>query len=510
MNAADGPVTSHREGEFEAAAGSTEYCDLLIIDDVLPCDFSPFRNLEYSHYLKHFDSSLLLSTEGWHGAYSNHSFAGQLAASSLAESVKQKVRPFAAFPSIVPKLAYITFLNNAWQMYPYLVDRNIPFVLQLYPGGGFEIGSEECDRRLRTLAKSALCRKIVVTQNLSRNYLLDHIGCDPLKLEFVYGGVYDTNTGFDFSRDKKIYRRDKPTLDICFVAHRYGDDVTKKGSDQFIDIAKALTREFDDVRFHVVGDYTPDQIPLGNAAERIEFHGKQPGEFFREFYPAMDIILSINRQSADGAGTFDGFPTGACMEAGFRGMLNCISDPLDMNVAFIDGVDVMLADLDTPKTVGRLTSMLRDTDRLYTIARANWFKFIQVFDTNQQLWDRTRVVTGELLQHDALIVRPPARMSSMDRSMLPEHKELLRQTKANLDDAVVRHDNLLDEYLKLAAGFDQLKEENVRLAAVVHEPLVEPTPSGRAERVLLRAIRSRYSMQIRSLTARLLRRTNKL
>ncbi|NPT42352.1 hypothetical protein GNZ12_13725 [Paraburkholderia sp. 1N] len=556
MNAADGHALFNRGSELTSETDKAEYCDLLIIDEMLPCDFSPFRSLEYSHYLEHFESSLLLSTEGWHGAYSNLGFAEQLANSGLPEAVKRKIRPFSAFPSIVPKLAYITFLANAWQIYPYLVDRKIPFILQLYPGGQFEIDSKESDSRLRTLLRSELCRKVIVTQNLSRDYLLNRIGCDPRKIEFIYGGVYDTDTGFDFSRDKKLYGRDKRTLDICFVAHRYGDDVKKKGYDQFVAIAKALANEFADVRFHVVGDYTPDQIPLGDVAERIKFHGKKPSSFFRDFYPQMDIIVSVNRPSAEGAGAFDGFPTGACMEAGFRGVVNCISDPLNMNVAFKDNVDVMLVDLDTRKTIERLTTVLRDTDRLYSIARANWLKFIEVFDTNQQLWDRTRVATRELLKYHALIVRPSARMSSMDLSLHAEYRENARQYDSlhkeyinlqkeylklqkgyqhlegeyrgleadylnlesgyrNLEDGYrnIEHGyrTLENEYLNLAAGAGEIEtaraviaSQSIELAS--HGP-VEQVTFGRAERLLLRLLRSRYLMRMRTMVARMRHRT---
>lgn len=517
-----------------------EYCDLLIIDEMLPCDFSPFRSLEYSHYLSYFGSSLLLSTEGWHGAFSNLSFEDQLSESILPEAIKRKIRPFSQFSAIVPKLAYITFLHNAWQMFPYLVDRQIPFVLQLYPGGRFEIGNEESDNHLRTIVESPLCRKVIVTQNLSRDYLLDRIGCDLVKIQFIYGGVYDTNNGFDFLRDKKFYGESKDTLDICFVAHRYGDDTKKKGYDQFVAVAKKLAERFPDLRFHVVGDYTPDQIPLEGAADRFLFHGKRPGSFFREFYPSMDIILSANRPSTDGVGAFDGFPTGACMEAGFWGVLNCISDPLKMNVAFTDDVDVVFVDFDSGRTADKLAVLFNNTDRLYRLAYENWHKFIQVFDANRQMWDRCRLITEELLKTEALIIRPAPRMSSMDISVLSGYKEEVRQLTANYEDAEMRHDNLLAEYRQLASGFHGLQSENARLLdgnanllaeyrqlasgflslqsenarlvadnASLATTLADAPELGRAELLMLRFTQSRPAMFLRKCVFRIRRRFGK-
>ncbi|MBB3006213.1 glycosyltransferase family 4 protein [Cupriavidus alkaliphilus] len=481
------------------ASISTKYCDLLIIDEMLPCNFSTFRLLEYSHYLRHFKSSILLTTEGWHGGYSNLGFSSQLSESNLPAEAKSRIFKFDELRNIVPKLAYITFLNNADQLLPYLEERAVPFVLQLYPGGGFDLHTDIADARLRRVVNSPLCRKVIVSQNVSHTYALDITKAPLEKFEFIYGGVYETHNGFDFHRDKKFYGRNKDTLDICFVAHRYGNDVRKKGYDQFIAIGKALAPSFPDLQLHVVGDYTPDQIPLDGITDRIIFHGKQPNSFFKEFYPSMDIILSVNRPANEGgSGAFDGFPTGACMEAGFSGVLNCISDPLGMNVAFTDDVDIILLDYETQKSAQKISKLLRDLDKLYELAYRNWEKYLEVFDKNQQLWKRCQLITNELLAEKQLIVRPPSRRSDMDMSLFSELTEKLRQAAGNHLDAERRHDNLLAEYRKLASGFESVVEENKKLAALLlaqAEAVAPPPPfpmqaHGRAEVMTLRALRS--------------------
>ncbi|WP_211623164.1 glycosyltransferase family 4 protein [Paraburkholderia domus] len=490
----------------------------------------------------------------------------------MDSSIKERIHRFPFFKDTVPKLAYITFLHNAWQMLPALAERKIPFILQLYPGGGFEPNVETSDEKLMAIAHSPLCRKIIVTQNLSRDYLLDKIKCDPAKIELIYGGVYDTRNDFDFSRDKQRFGMHKDTVDICFVAHRYGNDTKKKGYDQFVAVAQALSERYEQVRFHVVGDYTPDQIPLGAAARTIIFHGKQPNTFFREFYARMDMILSVNRPTEAGKGAFDGFPTGACMEAGFRGVLNCISDPLELNVAFTDDVDFVLVDVDTQKTIRRLSALIENTERLYEIAYANWKKFLEVFDTDHQLWRRTRVITAELLRTESLIVRPAPNRSMMDaefgdnglrhrveeasrnfRNLLDEynkvatayealradysqvtdyyeklHGDLLGEYKTlatGYGDLKTEYDRvteyyekqqegLLGEYRTLAGGFESLQRENVSLRENVgglNENLLRmkddldlleskrhEAASGRLEKGILRMLRSKYSMSIRT------------
>ena len=429
----------------------------------------------------------------------------------LSEKVKSKIKRISEFDKIIPSVAYITFLHNAFQAFPLLEERNIPFILQLYPGGGFELNNEQSDEKLRLLSKSPLCLKIITTQIISKRYLIEKIGCPPEKVELIYGGVYNTRHDFDFSRDKKLFGKHKDTIDICFVAHRYGDDVKKKGYDQFVAVARAFAESHPHMRFHVVGDYTPDQLPLGAASDRITFHGRQPNTFFEEFYPRVDMILSVNRPAEGLQGAFDGFPTGACMEAGFHGVLNLISDPLQLNVAFTDGQDVVILDEATDRTIAKIAELVSDPERMYAMSYANWNTFHDVFDTDKQLWARTEVITNQLLAREALIIRPPA-VSGSNSNRLAQLLELNAGLIAGLKDTENRHDNLLQEYHKLAAGFEDLRgvvaAQELALAerATLHSratQFLEPVPvSPRPMRTL--------RMRVRSLASRIKQNSKRL
>ncbi len=459
----------------DAQAPIYTYCDLLIIDEMLPCAFSPFRTLEYAHYLSFFDSSILMSTEGWHAWASNLSFDQHLEKSDFSLKIKSKIKRISELQQTVPALAYITFLHNAFQAFPMLEKRGIPFILQLYPGGSFELNNEHSDEKLRILSASPLCRKIITTQLISKRYLIEKIGCDPQKIEFIYGGVYNTRHHFDFSRDKKLFGQHKDSIDICFVAHRYGDDVKKKGYDQFVAVAQAFADSHPHVRFHVVGDYTPDQLPLGSAAKSITFHGSQPNTFFKNFYPQMDMILSVNRPAAGLEGAFDGFPTGACMEAGFHGVLNLISDPLALNVAFTDDEDVVLLDEDTERTIARIAKLTADPERLYRMSYANWKKFHEIFDTDRQLWARTQVITTQLLAREKLIIRPTA-TTDLDAARFIHLLALNAGLMAGKEDIERRHDSLLHEYHKLAEGVEELRGVVAAKEAALVELMTVPLP----------------------------------
>lgn len=448
----NGPVNMGDEAE-------SLFTELAIYDETLPSSFSPFRTLEYEHYLSFFPNSVLISLEQWHCRNSNSSFDEEVQSLPIDSGLKPRIRRFADSQAIVPRLAYITFLNNAWSLLPHLTARQIPFILQLYPGGCFEPNVPESDRRLKEVVSSPLCRKVITTQNLSAKHLIERIGCPPEKVELIYGGVFDSRVDFDFSRDKRLYGVHKDTIDLCFVAHRYGNNFAQKGYDQFVAIAQGLSATDPRLRFHVVGDYFPEDIPLGAVTDRFTFYGQQPNSFFRDFYPSMDLIISVNRPPTPGTGAFDGFPTGACMEAGFRGVLNCLHDPLGLNIEFEDGRDIILVDLDVDTTIRRLTEFFAEPDQLYKLARANWDKYREIFDVDRQLWARTRLIVSEISSlAGTLVIRPSAPASALDAHTIAavnsSQYELILQLNARLEDTERRLNNLIDEYKKLAQGYE--------------------------------------------------------
>jgi len=470
------------------------YADLVIYDDVLPSAASPFRTLEYGHYLDFFPSSVLVSLEAWHFGFAHSGFGDLRASLPIEERLKSRILGPEVARDIVPRLAYVTFLGNAQRLLSYFEARRIPFILQLYPGGSFEPNVEASDRHLHEVVHSPLCRKVITTQTLTREHLLQRIDCDPAKIEFIYGGVFDSRVGFDFARDKRLFGTHKDTIDLCFVAHRYGSDMAQKGYDQFVEVARLLAADDPRLRFHVVGDYRPDDLPLGDAASRFTFYGPQPSAFFADFYPRMDVILSANKPASLSAGAFDGFPTGACMEAGFRGVLNCITDPLRLNAAFEDEQNILLVDRDAARTVQRLAALFATPDRLYALARANWERFREVFDIDRQLWARTRLITAELLREEALITRPAAPFSSMDHSAAASASAATAEAEQRLGALVAeyaklaaaldeanrygeeRHDALLVEYQKLAVALEAVKayeREQYGLLLAEHQRVLE-------------------------------------
>lgn len=69
-----------------------------------------------------------------------------------------RVRPYASSWLAGAGLVYMNFLNNAHQYLPALQQHHIPFVLTLYPGGGFDLDEPESDAKLAAVLASPCCK----------------------------------------------------------------------------------------------------------------------------------------------------------------------------------------------------------------------------------------------------------------------------------------------------------------------------------------------------------------
>ena len=85
-----------------------DFTDLVMVDDIIPSDFSPFRTIEYEHYLKFFNSALL-SLEGWHAWIGNESFDDLLSRFPIDPDLKRRIVPFRTHSNITARLGYVSF-----------------------------------------------------------------------------------------------------------------------------------------------------------------------------------------------------------------------------------------------------------------------------------------------------------------------------------------------------------------------------------------------------------------
>ncbi len=358
---------------------------IIILDDIFPYLLSGFRIAEYNWYLREFDNIEIYSFAKEFEKYRDEyvSVYPEFSGNVHRGDSKMKYKG---------SLLYAIFLNNIFEYLPIIERQRIPFVFTLYPGGGFRIGDADSNNKLKTVCQSEYLRKVIVTQCNTRDYLLENDFCPQDKIEFIYGGVLPSDYFKKNKISKKYYQKDKETFDVCFVANKYMDKGLDKGYDVFVEVAKILVKKFQDIRFHVVGAFNEHDISITEMQDKITFYGLRYKDFFGEFYSGMDIILSPNRPYTLLPGSFDGFPTGSCIEAGFAGVAVFCSDQLSLNICLKDREDIQLITTDASDIAKIISRYHADPKILYRLASNGQRRFYEIFSLEEQVGRRSKIL----------------------------------------------------------------------------------------------------------------------
>ena len=287
------------------------------------------------------------------------------------------------------KLAFTTFLGQTYVLAPYFKENKIPFVFTLYAGGSFGLNNDISDNMLRDIFSNKYFKKVIVNNDVVRNYLLEHNFLSEEKVEFVFGVPiqFDKNQ-LNISK-KKFFLKDKETFDICFVAFRYDKKGASKGYDLFIDSAKKLSKSSNllnkNIRFHVIGNYDKSVIDISDIEEKIIFHGVRDSKWLLDFYYGMDIVICANRQNVFYKGSFDGYPMAP--EQSLCGVAMFQSDELNINQNFkyYKKDEIVHIKLDVNDITMKVEYYLNNIEKLYKLAEKGRKKTEKLFDTDKRM-----------------------------------------------------------------------------------------------------------------------------
>lgn len=380
---------------------------LLCIDSSFPSRFSAFRYGELLTYLYAIPDSLVASSlrdiDRYHP---DRTFLDELRQFETEHpTLAGRVRGLNTGHDLSAKVLHTTFLHGAAVLLASNPDlRAERFVFTLYPGGGFMPNDPVSDAKLRRVLGDRRFAKVLTTHTLQRDYLLDRGWCDPDQIAFVFGAV--SPDCWDVAASARCSRIGRPlqdTIRICFVAQRYTEFGIEKGCDVFTDLVR---RYADDPRFewHYVGDWTPDLLGL-TRIDRVRFHGVQPASFFQDFYPGMDIVISPNQSPMErdgGRGSFDGFPTTSCVEAGLRGVAMFLSDSLALNrrldgtPAMLPGEEFELITRDADGIAARIEFYAGDREALRRLGEAGRLAILREYSFERQMRPRLDLLRGQL------------------------------------------------------------------------------------------------------------------
>ena len=366
--------------------------EMVIVDDVFPSKYSLFRYIEYIEYLNHFENLVIVCT----GKSIN--FIEKRSVEDIVDDF------FAEYPQFKNRIVidkeekmiidadvvYINFYNNLDAFYKRNLN-NSPFIVNLYPGGGLQFFNEKIDRRMKKYLQSPLCCKVITTQMPVKNYLIDNGICHQEKIENIFGVVVDSNK-LDIN-NKKWFGFDKDRFDICFVAYKYMKNGHDKGYDMFIHVAKKICSMKDNVFFHVVGNFSSDDMDISDIKDHITFYGAHNKEWFDDFYIDKDVIISPNIPFVLSKGAFDGFPTGAVIEAGSHAVAMFATDELNMNQDyFINNKELVIIKHDVDDIVNKVLYFYENYNELRKLSTSGMNKIKTIYSVDYQIKPRIKIL----------------------------------------------------------------------------------------------------------------------
>jgi glycosyltransferase involved in cell wall biosynthesis len=362
---------------------------LLVVDDFFPCLATAFRVAEFNSILERFKTAVVYSAWPERRAFSEYrahypQFAG-------------RVRSFHSARQLKGAAAYVVFLNNIYRFLDNLELARLPFVVELYPGGGFYLDEPVSNAHLERVLASPMFRKAIVTQNVTRDYLLRKNLCPKDRIEFIFGVVAPFDSLGEVAAPRFRYALNKDTIDICFVANKYMPGGLDKGYDRFLKSAAILSRRYSQARFHIVGNFREEDGDITELRDRITFYGHRPTEFFPDFHSRMDLILSPNIPFVFAPGAFDGFPTGCCIEAALCGTAVFAADELGMNEGRLrDGEEIVTISREPDEIAEIVGQYIANPTRLASLAQNGQRAIRRLFSVDAQMIPRLRVLSDLL------------------------------------------------------------------------------------------------------------------
>lgn len=373
-----------------------KHTDLLIIDDQFPQE-TPlgFRNAEYTYYLKYFNKDIKIITKKvsppdmsgkdffnyYKGVYNSKPVCANFLEKTELQNINKKY---------TAKLGYTIFESQAFINLNFFEKNQIPFIFTLYPGGMFEINNKDSVYRKKRIFASKYFRKVIVTQKITKDYLIKNNLCEEQKIEYIPIGISQIKR--KQVKSKKYYHYDKKSLDVCFVAFNYGN-TQSKGYDVLIKTINEVNKYKLNINFHIVGNWNFNDKKIKKYVNKnVFYYGIKPPSFFPNFYSKMDIFISLSKKQKKGS--FDGFPLG--IEAGYCGVALIASDVMKQNNLFTNNKDIIITTINSHEICHKILELYKNPKKLRSISNKGKFKFHKYVDIEYQCQKRMLLFNKEI------------------------------------------------------------------------------------------------------------------
>lgn len=171
--------------------------DLIIYDDIYPHPVSGFRLEEYTVLLTEIKKSKILLSPKAYPIVNTDVCLHPIHIEEIVSKnlqLRGKLKLNRGFVNLNAKLFYCIFINNIYEFINPLEKFKLPFVFTLYPGGGFQMNDDQSDLKLKRILSSPMFKKVIVTQHVTKDYLITNQFCAEDKITLIFGGVVPQNS----------------------------------------------------------------------------------------------------------------------------------------------------------------------------------------------------------------------------------------------------------------------------------------------------------------------------
>ena len=371
---------------------------LAIYDDLFPYRVSGFRLTELTSILRHIPSSHVyttLSSLTWLQLEDNrdqilsdwHAFDADIADRLSVIDGADSLPRAEAF--------YTLFINNAWDLLPVARRTKTPFVFTLYPGGGLRFNDPEVDEKLREVLGNPLMQRVIVTQPAVLEYVNSHAFTSPDRIEYVFGGVLRNSALAPAIAVRRI-----DGLHLGFVAHRSDPAGLDKGLDVFIDTVQALRASGTEVPAHLSGPWQTTDLARVTDPDCFVLHGLVSNHELGKALQQIPITIFPTREGVLADGAFDGFPTGAAVEAGLAGSAVLTTNPLGQPTPLVAGRDYMEIEPSVSSVLAAIDYLRQDPDRLTAMRLSGRAAMTRTYGIETQMGPRIACLQDALHRAD--------------------------------------------------------------------------------------------------------------
>lgn len=380
--------------------------DLMIFDDSFIKVDSGFRYSEFADELRLIPGAKL-SVQKPSSEWSDNSYQFDSALQTYKQNYPDRGHRIIVHNNVMrfnAKLGYCNDLNNAYNFLDTFNANCIPFVFTLHPGGGFGLNDPDSDQKLSRICSSPYFQKVIVTQTITRDYLIERNFCDENQIELIFGCVIPESLIQRDIAGRPYYLDGKDTFDLCFAAHKYSQFGLQKGYDIFIDVAHKLATMYPQIHFHVIGGFDENTFDVQNIRSNIHFYGAVDSDRLQEIFNKMDIILAPNMNDLEFSGTFDGFPTASCITAGLSGSAIFCTDPLGLNQGyFVDHEEIEIVPHDSNSIVAIIENYFHNPEALVKLAARGREKIVQLYSREGQIEPRIAILNQLIAEHSVIM-----------------------------------------------------------------------------------------------------------